>query len=170
MRTGIGYDAHRFAPGRRLVLGGVEISHPQGLLGHSDADVLLHAIADALLGAAALGDIGHHFPPSDAAWRDADSRIFLRRAAELVAARGFAIANVDATVIAEAPRIGPYVSAMRRVIAGALGIAADAVGVKATTNEGMGFVGRGEGIAALAIATLEPQATPRTRTDVTGDE
>jgi 2-C-methyl-D-erythritol 2,4-cyclodiphosphate synthase len=160
VRTGIGYDAHRFAPGRRLVLGGVEIPHFQGLLGHSDADVLLHAITDALLGAATLGDIGRHFPPSDPTWRDADSRIFLRRAAELVAGAGYLIANVDATVIAEAPRVEPHIAAMRRAIAGALGIAEDAVGVKATTNEGMGFIGRAEGIAALAIATLEAPRQP----------
>ncbi|MGH2531873.1 MAG: 2-C-methyl-D-erythritol 2,4-cyclodiphosphate synthase [Thermomicrobiales bacterium] len=153
-RSGIGYDAHRFAEGRALVLGGVRIPHSRGLAGHSDADVLLHAIADAILGAAALGDIGQHFPPSDPAFKDAESRDLLARVRALVAARGFAVVNVDATVIAEAPRIGPHVPAMRRVIAEALGIAEDAVGVKATTNEGMGFVGREEGIAALAVATL----------------
>ncbi len=155
VRTGIGYDVHRFAPGRRLVLGGVAIPHPVGLDGHSDADVLLHAVADAILGAAALGDLGRHFPPSDPAYRDADSRVLLTRAGALVARAGYAVVNVDATVIAEAPRISPHAEAMRAAIASALGIAAGAVSVKATTNEGMGFVGRGEGIAALAIATIQ---------------
>jgi 2-C-methyl-D-erythritol 4-phosphate cytidylyltransferase/2-C-methyl-D-erythritol 2,4-cyclodiphosphate synthase len=154
-RTGIGYDVHRFAQGRPLVLGGVAIAHPYGLAGHSDADVLLHAIVDALLGAAALGDIGHHFPPSDPSWRDADSRLFLTHAATLIRDAGYSVANVDATVIAEEPRIGPHAQAMRRSIAENLGIGEQAVSVKATTNEGMGFVGRGEGIAALAIATIE---------------
>jgi 2-C-methyl-D-erythritol 2,4-cyclodiphosphate synthase len=154
IRTGIGYDAHRFEAGRRLVLGGVEIAHPFGLTGHSDADVVLHAIVDALLGAAALGDIGRHFPPSDPSWRDADSRLFLAHAAELVRDAGFEISNVDATVIAEEPRISPHALAMRQSIAKALGIDEDAVSVKATTNEGMGFIGRGEGIAAIAVATI----------------
>jgi 2-C-methyl-D-erythritol 4-phosphate cytidylyltransferase / 2-C-methyl-D-erythritol 2,4-cyclodiphosphate synthase len=156
VRTGIGYDAHRFAPGRRLVLGGVEIPHAQGLAGHSDADALLHAIADAILGAAALGDIGEHFPPSDERFRDADSQELLRDVARLVREAGWAPVNVDTTVLAEAPRLAPHVSLMRERIAACLGIAPDAVGVKATTNEGMGAIGRGEGIAALAIATLVP--------------
>jgi 2-C-methyl-D-erythritol 2,4-cyclodiphosphate synthase len=155
-RSGIGYDVHRFAADRRLVLGGVEIAHLYGLAGHSDADVVLHAIVDALLGAAALGDIGHHFPPSDPSWRDADSRQFVAHAARLVRNAGFEIANVDVTVIAEEPHIGPHVSAMRRSIAEALGIGQPAVSIKATTNEGMGFIGRGEGIAALAVATIRP--------------
>jgi 2-C-methyl-D-erythritol 2,4-cyclodiphosphate synthase len=155
VRTGIGYDAHRFVAGRRLVLGGIAIAHPSGLAGHSDADVVLHAIVDALLGAAALGDIGHHFPPSDPTWRDADSRLFLAHSAQLIRSAGFEIANVDATVIAEEPRIGPYVPAMRRSVAETLGVADQVVSMKATTNEGMGFVGRGEGIAALAVATIE---------------
>jgi 2-C-methyl-D-erythritol 2,4-cyclodiphosphate synthase/2-C-methyl-D-erythritol 4-phosphate cytidylyltransferase len=155
-RVGIGYDAHRFAPGRKLVLGGVEIAHAQGLAGHSDADVLLHAIADALLGAAALGDIGQHFPPSDERFRDADSQDLLREVARLVRAAGWAPGNVDATLIAEEPRIAPHVPEMRERIATCLGIAPDAVGVKATTNEGLGAIGRGEGIAALATATLVP--------------
>jgi 2-C-methyl-D-erythritol 4-phosphate cytidylyltransferase / 2-C-methyl-D-erythritol 2,4-cyclodiphosphate synthase len=155
-RVGIGYDAHRFAPERRLVLGGVEIAHERGLAGHSDADVLLHAIADAILGAAALGDIGRHFPPSDERFRGADSRDLLREAVRLVRAAGWAPANVDATVLAEEPRLGPHVALMRERIAACLGIGADAVGVKATTNEGMGAIGRGEGIAALATATLVP--------------
>ena len=136
-------------------LGGVEISHAMGLDGHSDADVLLHAIADALLGAAALGDIGQHFPPSDPAYRDADSGVLLARIREMIQAAGYAVVNVDATVIAEAPRIGPYASGMRAAIAACLEIGEDNVSVKATTNEGMGFVGRGEGIAALAIATVK---------------
>jgi 2-C-methyl-D-erythritol 2,4-cyclodiphosphate synthase len=156
MRTGIGYDAHRFAPERRLVLGGVEIRHDQGLAGHSDADVLLHAIADAVLGAAALGDIGLHFPPSDERFRDADSKDLLRQVVRLVWEAGWAPGNVDATLLAEAPRIGPHVPLMRERIAACLGISPEAVGVKATTNEGMGAVGRGEGIAALATATLVP--------------
>ena len=154
VRTGIGYDVHRFAAGRRLVLGGVEIAHPVGLTGHSDADVLLHAVADALLGAAALGDIGRHFPPSDARWQDADSRDLLSSVLAILAAAGYEVVNVDATIIAEAPRIAPHVEAMRANIAGCLGIETDAVGVKGTTNEGLGFVGREEGIAALATATV----------------
>jgi 2-C-methyl-D-erythritol 2,4-cyclodiphosphate synthase len=154
IRTGIGYDVHRFAEGRPLVLGGVRIEHERGLLGHSDADALLHAIADAMLGAAALGDIGRHFPPSDPRFKDADSRLLLQEARTLVEAAGYRIVNVDATVIAEAPKINPHAEAMRAEIAGACAIAIDRVSVKATTNEGMGFVGREEGIAALAIATI----------------
>ena len=155
-RVGIGYDAHRFAAGRRLVLGGVEIPHEQGLAGHSDADVLLHAIADAILGAAALGDIGQHFPPADERFRDADSQDLLRETVRLARQAGWVPANVDATVIAEAPRMGPHVPAMRQRIAACLGITPEAVGVKATTNEGMGAIGRGEGIAALATVSLMP--------------
>jgi 2-C-methyl-D-erythritol 2,4-cyclodiphosphate synthase len=155
IRTGIGYDVHQFAAGRPLLLGGVRIEHHLGLGGHSDADVLLHAIADAILGAAALGDIGHHFPPSDPAFHNADSRVLLMRAWTVVAAQGYEIVNLDATVIAEAPRIAPHVAAMRQTIAAALGVSNDQVSVKATTNEGLGFVGRGEGIAALAIATIQ---------------
>jgi 2-C-methyl-D-erythritol 2,4-cyclodiphosphate synthase len=154
VRSGIGYDAHRFQLGRRLVLGGVEIAHPSGLAGHSDADVVLHAIVDALLGAAALGDIGHHFPPSEPVWRHADSRLFLAHAAALVRDAGYEILNVDTTVIAEEPKIGPHAQAMRRAIAETLGAGENSVSVKATTNEGMGFVGRGEGIAAIAVATI----------------
>ncbi len=155
-RVGIGYDAHRFAPGRRLILGGVEIPHDRGLAGHSDADVLLHAIADAVLGAAALGDIGQHFPPTDERFRDADSQDLLREAVRLAQDAGWVAGNVDATLLAEAPRVAPYVPLMRERIAACLSIALDAVGVKATTNEGMGAIGRGEGIAALATATLVP--------------
>jgi len=158
VRTGIGYDAHRFASGRRLILGGVEIAHDRGLDGHSDADVLLHAIADAILGAAALGDIGQHFPPSDVRFRDADSQLLLRETVRLAREAGWAPQNVDATVLAEAPRVAPHVSLMRTRIAACLGLAQDVVSVKATTNEGMGSIGRGEGIAALATATLVPVA------------
>lgn len=154
IRTGIGYDVHPFSEGRRLVLGGVEIPAERGLAGHSDADVVLHAIADALLGAAGLGDIGLHFPPSEPRWRDADSRDLLRRVVELLGEQ-WVIANVDATVIAEWPRIGPHREAMRAAIAATLGIEPGRVNVKATTNEALGFIGRGEGIAALAIATLQ---------------
>jgi len=154
IRTGIGYDIHPFADGRRLVLGGVEIASERGLAGHSDADVVLHALADALLGAAALGDIGHLFPPSDPAIAGIDSRIILRAAATQVREAGYEISNVDLTVIAERPRIAPHIAAMQAVIAQELGIAATAVGIKATTNERLGAIGREEGIAALAIATI----------------
>jgi 2-C-methyl-D-erythritol 2,4-cyclodiphosphate synthase len=138
------------------VLGGVEIPHDRGLAGHSDADVLLHAIADAILGAAALGDIGQHFPPTEECFRDADSQDLLRQTARLARDVGWLPANVDATVIAEAPRLAPHVPLMRERIAACLDIAPEAVGVKATTNEGMGAIGRGEGIAALATVTLVP--------------
>ena len=153
-RTGIGYDVHAFATGRNLVLGGVKIPHDRGLAGHSDADVLLHAIADALLGAAGLGDIGQHFPPGDPAFAGADSLVLLATSGGLVRAAGWEIGNVDATVIAEAPKVNPHVLAMRAAIGRALGLDGDAIGIKATTNEWMGFVGRGEGIAALAVATV----------------
>jgi 2-C-methyl-D-erythritol 2,4-cyclodiphosphate synthase len=154
VRVGIGYDVHRLVAGRPLVLGGVPIESELGLDGHSDADVALHAIMDALLGAAALGDIGQHFPPSDGRWRGADSLDLLRRVAALLAARGYAAANVDLTVVAERPRIGPHAPLMRERIAAALGLTAGEVSVKATTNERIGFIGRGEGIAALAVATI----------------
>lgn len=153
-RTGIGFDAHRFADGRTLVLGGVRIDHSRGLAGWSDADALLHAIADAVLGAAALGDIGWHFPPSDPEWRDADSRQILAAAVALAARDGWSVAHVDATVLAEAPRIAPHVAAMRSAIAAACGVDPATVSVKATTMEGMGFVGREEGIAAMAVASM----------------
>jgi len=153
-RVGIGFDAHRFADGRALVLGGVRIEHPLGLEGWSDADALLHAIADAVLGAAALGDIGQHFPPLDPAWKGADSREILRAAVTLAANEGWSVVNVDATVLAEAPRIAPHTEAMRLSVAQACGIDPDSVSVKATTMEGMGFVGREEGIAAMAVAML----------------
>jgi 2-C-methyl-D-erythritol 2,4-cyclodiphosphate synthase len=153
-RTGIGYDVHRFVPDRPLMLGGVSIPHDQGLEGHSDADVLLHAIADAILGAAALGDIGQHFPPGDEQWRGVDSRKLLRQSVELVRSAGWVVVNLDATVIAEAPKIGPHSAAMRLEIRNATDLPIDAISIKATTNEGMGFVGRSEGIAAMAIATI----------------
>ena len=155
-RAGIGYDVHRFALGRRLVLGGVEIAHDLGLDGHSDADVVLHAITDAMLGAAALGDIGSHFPPGDAEWHDADSGDLLRRAAILLRDHGWRVVNIDVTVIAEAPKVNPHAAAMRRTIAACVGVRQDEVSVKATTNEGMGFIGREEGIAALATAMIVP--------------
>ncbi len=155
MRAGIGYDSHRFARGRRLVLGGVEIPHDQGLSGHSDADAVSHAVTDALLGAAALGDIGTHFPPTDDRWKDADSMALLKQAAALVAEAGHAPVNVDVTVVCESPRLAPHIDAMRDRLAGALGVDRGAVSVKATTNEGMGWIGRGEGIAAMAVAVID---------------
>lgn len=153
-RVGQGYDAHRLVPGRRLILGGVEVPFERGLLGHSDADVLAHAVTDAVLGAAALGDIGTHFPPSDSRWKDADSIALLRRAVALAGAAGWKVAAVDATVIAEAPKLAPHVAAMRERLASALDCPAGSVSVKAKTTEGMGFTGRGEGMAAMAVATL----------------
>lgn len=154
MRAGIGYDSHRFAEGRRLVLGGVEIPHALGLRGHSDADAVAHAVTDALLGAAALGDIGRHFPPDAAAWLEADSIDLLARAVRLVREAGYRPVNVDVTVLCEAPRLAVHVPAMRARLAEALGLALEEVSVKATTNEGMGWVGRGEGIAAMAVAVV----------------
>jgi 2-C-methyl-D-erythritol 2,4-cyclodiphosphate synthase len=153
-RIGQGFDVHPLVAGRRLVIGGVEIAHDRGLLGHSDADVLLHAISDALLGAAALGDIGRHFPDSDPRYRGIDSRELLRRVAGLVRETGFVPVNVDATIIAEAPRMAPHVPAMVANIAADLGIDAGCVNVKATTTEKLGFTGRGEGIAAQAACLL----------------
>jgi 2-C-methyl-D-erythritol 2,4-cyclodiphosphate synthase len=153
-RVGQGYDVHALTPGRKLILGGVEIPHHQGLLGHSDADVLLHAITDAILGAAALGDIGRMFPDSDAQWEGADSRRLLRGAVAEVNAAGWQVGNVDATIIAQAPKIAPHVEAMCANIAADLGIAATAVNIKGKTTERLGFTGRGEGIAAQAVALL----------------
>lgn len=153
-RVGQGYDVHALTPGRELILGGVRIPHRLGLLGHSDADVLLHAITDAILGAAALGDIGRMFPDSDARWAGADSRRLLRGAVAAVNAAGWQVGNVDATIIAQAPRIAPHVAAMCANIAADLGIAAEAVNVKGKTTERLGFTGRGEGIAAEAVALL----------------
>ena len=155
MRIGQGYDAHRFAPGRRLVLGGVEIPHAQGLLARSDGDVLIYALCDALLGAAGLGDIGRHFPDSDPAYRGIDSRVLLRRVVASLEAEGLRVGNVDVTVVAQQPRLAPHIPAMRAFLAGDLGVAEGRVNIKATTTEGMGFAGRGEGIAAYAAALLE---------------
>ena len=157
MRVGIGYDIHRFQEGRRLLLGGVEIEFEKGLAGHSDADVLLHAITDALLGAASLGDIGHFFPPDDPSFAGIDSRELLARTVEMIRPLGFVVGNVDATVIAERPRLAPYIKAMRQRIAETLGTDESRVSVKATTNEGLDEVGRGEAIAALAVALLLPR-------------
>ena len=155
VRTGIGYDSHRFADGRRLVLGGVEIAHERGLTGHSDADVLTHAVIDAVLGAAGLGDIGEHFPDSDPAYKDADSVELLGRVIDVVTAEGWTIVNVDATVLLEEPRLAEHRDAIRERLAGALRLSRQQVNVKATTGEGLGFVGRREGAAALAVAALE---------------
>ncbi len=155
MRIGQGFDVHAFAAGRKLVIGGVEIAYERGLEGHSDADVLLHAICDALLGAAALGDIGGHYPDSDPAYRGADSRILLREVGKEISAQGYRIVNIDATIIAQAPRMAPHVARMIGNIAADLGLKPAAVSVKATTTEKLGFTGRGEGIAAQAIALIE---------------
>lgn len=155
MRIGQGFDAHALVAGRKLVIGGVTIPHEKGLAGHSDADVLIHAVCDALLGAAGLGDIGSHFPDSDARYKDVDSRRLLREVARLLKERGLKAANVDATIIAQAPKMAPHIPAMRANLAADLGVAADAVNVKAKTTEKLGFVGRGEGIAAEAVALLE---------------
>jgi 2-C-methyl-D-erythritol 2,4-cyclodiphosphate synthase len=155
IRTGIGFDLHRFAAGRALILGGVRIDHPVGLLGHSDADVLAHALADALLGAMADGDIGRHFPDTDPRWQGADSLALLGLVVERVRARGAAVVNVDATVMAERPRIAPHAEAMRAKLAATLGLTVGGVSVKATTLEGLGALGREEGIAVMAIATVD---------------
>jgi 2-C-methyl-D-erythritol 2,4-cyclodiphosphate synthase len=155
MRIGQGFDVHALVPGRKLIIGGVDIPFERGLLGHSDADVLLHAVTDALLGAAGLGDIGRHFPDSDARFKDADSRKLLREAARLIGHAGYRVVNVDATVIARAPRMAPHVAAMAANIAADLGIAPGDVNIKAKTTEGLGFTGRGEGIAAQAAALIE---------------
>ncbi|MFO7260079.1 MAG: 2-C-methyl-D-erythritol 2,4-cyclodiphosphate synthase [bacterium] len=154
MRVGIGYDSHRFAPGRRLVLGGIEIPSERGLSGHSDADVVAHAITDALLGAAALGDIGTHFPPSDPRWKDADSLELLAQVRRWLTERGYRVGNVDVTIVCEAPRLGPFIAEMRARLAATLEIETERISIKAKTNEGMGWIGRGEGVAALAVAVL----------------
>ncbi len=154
MRIGSGFDVHQLVTGRKLVIGGVEIPYELGLLGHSDADVLLHAICDALLGAAALGDIGRHFSDSDAKYKNIDSRILLRETARLVANAGFRIGNVDATIIAQAPKMAPHIVRMVENIASDLSIPVSAVNVKATTTEKLGYTGRGEGIAAQAVVLL----------------
>jgi 2-C-methyl-D-erythritol 2,4-cyclodiphosphate synthase len=155
VRSGIGYDVHALAPGRRLVLGGVDIPFELGLEGHSDADALCHAVMDALLGAVADGDIGRHFPNNDSRWKDAHSADLLRIVAGRLKARGARIVNVDSMIMAEAPKLAPYMDRMRNSMADAMGVPVDSVSIKATTNEGMGFVGRREGIAVLATASVQ---------------
>ena len=154
MRIGFGYDVHRLVEGRPLILGGVEVPHETGLAGHSDADVLLHAITDALLGAAALGDIGSHFPDTEARWKDADSRMLLREVGQLIEEAGYRIANIDATVALQRPKLRPYIDAMRRAIAETLSLELGQVSVKATTTERLGFVGEEAGAAASAVCLL----------------
>ena len=154
-RVGIGYDVHRLVEGRKLILGGVDVPYEKGLLGHSDADVLLHAISDALLGAAALGDIGQHFPDTDARYAGAESGTLLSEVVRLVQTEGYAIGNVDACIVAQAPKLMPYIPAMRENIASRLGVAVSNVNVKATTEERLGFTGAGEGMSAYAIAGIE---------------
>jgi len=164
IRSGLGVDSHRFEPGRPLILGGVDIPHEEGLAGHSDADVLTHAIVDALLGAAGLGDIGQHFPDTDERFKDADSLELLRTVVVFLEDNGFRIVHVDATVMMERPKLSPYRDSMRQTLADALRIGLGHVNVKATTGERMGFVGRGEGVAAMAIATLDrPEELPAPR-------
>jgi 2-C-methyl-D-erythritol 2,4-cyclodiphosphate synthase len=155
IRVGIGYDSHRFEEGRPLVLGGIRIPHPRGLAGHSDADAVAHALIDALLGAAAAGDIGQHFPDSDPKWKNADSMDLLRGAQQLIRERGYVLAQADLTIIAEQPRMAPHLSAMAEKLTELLGVPLLSMSLKAKTNEGMGFIGRGEGIAVIAVATLE---------------
>ncbi len=162
MRIGSGYDVHRLIAGRKLVLGGVAIDHGLGLLGHSDADVLVHSVCDALLGAAGLGDIGQHFPDSDPKFKDISSLVLLAQCKVLLAEKGFVVSNVDCTVLAERPRLAPHRSAMERTMAAALDLAPDRVNVKATTTEGLGFAGRGEGIGAhTVVLIMELPAQPR---------
>jgi 2-C-methyl-D-erythritol 2,4-cyclodiphosphate synthase len=155
VHVGIGYDVHALVAGRKLILGGVAIPHLKGLEGHSDADVLMHAICDAVLGALGEADIGHYFPNTDPQWKDAPSRVFLNEAARLAEVRQSRIVNVDATVIAQEPKIFPYIQQMKTNIAKALGLNAERVGIKATTNEHLGFIGRQEGIAAMAVASVD---------------
>jgi 2-C-methyl-D-erythritol 2,4-cyclodiphosphate synthase len=154
-RCGIGYDAHRLVSGRKLILGGIEIAHKGGLQGHSDADVLSHAIADAILGAIGAGDIGKHFPNTEESIRGISSMKILRHVATIAAQKNARVVNVDATVLAEAPKISPYITAMQEKIADALGVKANAISIKATTNEGLGAIGRSEGMAAMAVASVE---------------
>jgi 2-C-methyl-D-erythritol 2,4-cyclodiphosphate synthase len=154
-RVGIGYDVHRLTTGRKLILGGIEIPHDRGLYGHSDADVLTHAIADALLGAAGERDIGHYFPNTDPSIKGMDSQEILRRVQAMLTAKQFAIVNIDCSVIAEAPKIGPHLSSMRARLSKTLQIPHQCIGIKATTNEGLGFIGKGEGIAAMAVASIK---------------
>ena len=154
IRIGQGYDVHAFGDGDHVVLGGVRIPHGRGVLAHSDGDVVIHALCDAILGALALGDIGRHFPPSDPQWKDADSRAFLRHCAGLARERGWRLGNADVTVICEQPKVGPHAAAMREALAADTDVAVDAISVKATTSEKLGFPGRGEGIAARAVCLL----------------
>jgi len=155
VRVGIGYDSHRFVPGRPLILGGVRIPFEQGLAGHSDADVVAHAVTDAILGAAALGDIGTHFPPDDPRWKDADSIELLRAAVRILEERNYQVVNVDVTLVLEQPKLRPHVDAMRARIADALAISPDNVSIQGKTNEQMGWIGRGEGIAGMAVALID---------------
>lgn len=155
MRIGLGYDVHKLVPDRKLWLGGIEVSHTKGLLGHSDADVLIHAICDALLGAAALGDIGKHFPDKDPQYKGIDSKILLRKCGELLAQQGYHIANIDSIVVAQQPKIGPFIPQMRETLAQTLNIKVGQISVKATTTEWLGFEGREEGISAHAVALIE---------------
>ena len=154
IRIGHGFDVHAFGDGDHVMLGGVRVPHHRGVVAHSDGDVAIHALCDAMLGALALGDIGRHFPPSDARWKDADSLVFLRHCEGLLRERGWRVGNADVTIVCEAPKVGPHVEAMREAMAGALGADAAAVSVKATTTERLGFTGRGEGIAAHAVCLL----------------
>jgi 2-C-methyl-D-erythritol 2,4-cyclodiphosphate synthase len=170
MRVGIGYDSHKFTAGRKLVLGGVEIPHPQGLAGHSDADAVTHALIDALLGAAGMGDIGRMFADTDPRWKDADSLHLLNQAYLTIVEDGFQFVQADITVIAERPKLAPYVERMQEKLANALIAPASAVSVKAKTNEGMGFIGRGEGVAVIAVATLNHADTPRASGGLVGPE
>ena len=156
MRIGQGFDVHAFGPGDHIVLGGVRIAHAQGIVAHSDGDVAIHALCDAILGALALGDIGMHFPPAEERWRGADSRLFLRHCAELMRQHEFVLGNADITVVCELPRVGPHAPAMRENIAADLGCGVGQISVKATTSEKLGFTGRGEGVAAMAVALLVP--------------
>jgi len=154
-RIGQGFDVHAFGPGDHVMLGGVRLPHSLGIVAHSDGDVLIHALCDAILGALALGDIGRHFPPSDPQWKGTDSRRFLAHCVALAAERGWRVGNVDATVIGERPKVGPHAEAIRATLAGDLGVEVDVVSVKATTTERLGFTGRGEGLAAMAVVLLE---------------
>lgn len=160
MRIGQGFDVHAFGDGDHVMLGGVRIAHARGIVAHSDGDVVIHALCDAILGALSLGDIGRHFPPSDPQWRGADSRTFLRRVAQLMREHGHVLGNADVTVVAEAPRVGPHADAMRANLAADLGAGVDRVSIKATTSEQLGFTGRGEGLAAMAVVLLEAVERP----------
>lgn len=158
IRIGQGFDVHAFGAGDHIMLGGVKVPHTHGVLAHSDGDVVIHALCDAMLGALALGDIGQHFPPSDMRWKDAASVAFLRHCRALLAEHGWRLGNADITVVAERPKVGPHAQAMREVLAGELGVAVEAVSIKATTTERLGFTGRGEGIAAYAVVLIQRQA------------